>query len=745
MNTPRFVLRAAWLRVAFVLGVSAAALSPRLAADPLNCDLSNYKAQSGLTATVKGDILTVTWAGSASTEVRARYAIDNGQPVVRELAVRRAHGAWSVLGQNLTPEFDVQTGHRRIDFAGLAPLRLLGVDITSPSVVEHQAWVSFWDAPFVIPSDPKRTPGPLRAASEVQRANGMFATTACAVKTDGARLEVNFPGLSMGIFSGGIRFTHYRSTNLLRVEAIAKTDKNLVAYKYAIGLKGLSRATLPRARWLDTGGNPQEYMFGGAIHDSPVTVRAKNRVIVAEGPGGSIAVFPPPTVFFPAREVDTNLGYVWYRKDADTQYSIGVKQADHEDNPRFLQNFAVYNAPPGTMQRMAAYFYLSPDDGAETRAEVMAFTHNDVFQPLPGYKTFVNHFHLRFTDNLRASGSLDTQTPDLVAMRAIGVNLVGLSDFHDDALAQSDPGPKRFADQHDYIEGTRLASDTDFLVLPWEEPSTYYGGHTNLMNARPIYFSKVRRQGQPFTEQDPKYGTVYHLGKVADVMQFLDATDGYWYTAHPRTKSSAGYPDAYWDKPFTKSDRYLGVAFKPGMGMDLSEQRLADWRVFDAMDTMNNMNADSGLQPKYAIGDCDTYQKWPHDDLYPGFPVNYLKLDKVPGPDDDWSPILRALRGGDFFVTTGEIYIRNYAVKGTGSQRTVVADVDWTFPLEFVEVVTGDGKTIDRQIIRATDLPSMGSKHFEIPFDATGKKWVRFAVWDSAVNGAFVQPVWLKN
>jgi hypothetical protein len=78
-------------------------------------------------------------------------------------------------------------------------------------------------------------------------------------------------------------------------------------------------------------------------------------------------------------------------------------------------------------------------------------------------------------------------------------------------------------------------------------------------------------------------------------------------------------------------------------------------------------------------------------------------------------------------------------------QRTIVADVDWAFPWEFVEVVWGDGKTVDRQIIRATDLAPMGSKHFSIPFDATGKKWVRFAVWDSAVNGAFVQPVWLQR
>ena len=745
MKTSPALLRALSLRVVPVLGLALALFAGRLGADPLNCDLSAYTPAPGLTAAVSGDNLTVTWTGAGGTEVRAQYAIENGHPLVRELAIRRPGGDWSVLGQNLTPEFDVQTGHRRIDFAGLSPLRALGVDITSQAVMEHQAWVSFWDAPFVIPSDPKRTPGPLRSATEVQRASGQFSSTSCAVKTDGGRLEVSFPGLTMGIFSGGIRFTHYQGTNLLRIEAIASTQKNLVAYKYAIALRGLSLSTLPQARWLDTGGNPQNYQFGGAIHDSPVTVRAKNRVMVAEGAWGSIAVFPPPTVFFPAREVDTNLGYVWFRKDSATQYSIGVKQADHEDNPRFLQNFAVYNAPPGSLQRMAAYFYVSPDNAAATRAAVMAFTRDDIFQPLPGYKTFVNHFHLRFTDRLRASGSLDTQTPDLAAMKALGINIVGLSDFHDDQLAQSDPGPRRFADQHDYIEGTRRASDTDFLVTPWEEPSTYYGGHTNLINARPIYFSKVRRPAQPFTEQDPKYGTVYHLGNVADVMQFLDATNSYWYTAHPRTKSSAGYPDAYWDKPFAQSDHYLGVAFKPGMGMDLSEQRLADWRVFDSMDTMNNLNADTSLQPMLAIGDCDTYQKWPHDDLFPGFPVNYLKLDRVPGPDEDWSPILTALRKGDFFVTTGEIFIRNYAVQGSGSQRTIVADVDWTFPLEFVEVVWGDGKTIDRQIIRATDLPPMGTKHFAIPFDATGKKWVRFAVWDSAVNGAFVQPVWLQR
>jgi len=47
----------------------------------------------------------------------------------------------------------------------------------------------------------------------------------------------------------------------------------------------------------------------------------------------------------------------------------------------------------------------------------------------------------------------------------------------------------------------------------------------------------------------------------------------------------------------------------------------------------------------------------------------------------------------------------------------------------------------DRQVVPATDLPPFGAHTFRIPVDMGGKKWVRFAAWDSAGNGAFTQPV----
>ena len=726
----------------------------------LQCDLSKYTASTGLSAAVEQDVLTVSWTGSGNDELRARYGITGGTPMVRELSVRKRGGDWSLLGQDLAPDINVTSGVRRLSYQQVQPLQQAGIAVTQ-AVVDKEKWHVFWDAPLLVPGlrdgqKPSAQPPVLgrpqlgrnldlpRKPEEIRHAQATFATTSCDVTTDGARLEVNFPGLSMGIFSGSLRYTMYRGTNMFRLEAIAKTDQPSVAYKYEAGLKGLSTSLLPRLVWRDTGGDPQHYAFGGLKNEKGVPVRARHRVMVAEGQGRSLAIFTPPHTFFFTREVDTNLGYVWYRKDSEATYGMGIRQGDGEENPLYIENFALYNAPPGTLQRMAVYFLATAEAAEPTRTAVMNFTRGDRFKALPGYKTLVNHFHLRFTERQRAAGGFDNTFQDVVAMKALGINIVGLSDFHGD-LRGNDPGQGRYEDQRDYATASAKASDKDFLVTPWEEPSAYFGGHYNTLFPKNVYWTKVRKEGQPFTEDLPGFGKVYHTGDTGDVQRMLDAENGYWFHAHPRTKGTTGYPDAIFNEAWVRNDRYLGVAFKPGMGQDNSEERMCEYRCFDAVDTMNNLITNSGLRPKYIIADVDTYRKAPEDDLYPGHPVNYLKLDRVPGPTEDWSSILKALRDGDFWVTTGEILFHDYDVQGTGNARTIVADIEWTFPLEFVEVVWGDGKTINRQVVRATEQLPNGRRKYSIPFDATGKSWVRFAVWDSAGNGAFVQPRWLQR
>ena len=43
------------------------------------------------------------------------------------------------------------------------------------------------------------------------------------------------------------------------------------------------------------------------------------------------------------------------------------------------------------------------------------------------------------------------------------------------------------------------------------------------------------------------------------------------------------------------------------MGVDLSEKRMSEYRSFDSTDTMNNLNANSGLKPKVLLPDIEDY------------------------------------------------------------------------------------------------------------------------------------------
>jgi hypothetical protein len=670
-------------------------------------DLTRYRSQLGLQAAQEADALTVQWDGENHQECLARFTLVDGVPTIRDLVVRKKSSEWITLGRNLIPEFGVTTGVRR----------------TGHGLPESNRWDVFRDPPLNHPE-------------EVRRSTAAYNADKIVVRTDGARLEVLFPGLSMGVFSGGLRFTVYRGTNLLRLEAVAKTNEPSVAYIYHGGLKGFSPETLPDILWRGVGSEHHSAKVSAGEAGQLNVLRARNRVAVAQASAGSVAVFPPPHQFFFARELEVNLGYVWCRRDDGGGLSMGVRQPESAGgyNPVWIkQVYSLYNAPPGTEQRMPVYFYLSPDDGNACRESVMAFTHGDRYKPLPGYKTMATHFHTAFTQELIDSGSLDTTPPWIPMMRELGLNIAHIFDFHGDGHP-NDPGPLRLKELETYFKACRRHSHADFLILPGEEANVYLGGHYNILFPKPVYWRLVRAKDQPLVEDHARYGKVYHAGCAADLFALMKREGALVWTTHPRTKGSTGYPDKIKDTEYFRDDHWLGTAFK-ALPVDLSQKRLGEIRCFGTLDDMNNWG---GL--KFMIGEVDTYKKYPDYDLYGDFNINYVKLDRVPS-FNDWSPVCRALRSGEFFVTTGEVLIPSWKVEGEGKDKVVEADVEWTFPLEFVEVVWGDGASVGRTIIPATDQPPFGSHWFHIPFDPSGKKWVRFSVWDSAGNGAFTQPV----
>ncbi len=728
-----------------------------VAAQTTSCDLQDWKGIAGVTVTASRDSVEVSWPGEQGQQNRVRFALRDGQPVVAELAARKPGGTWIELGKGLAPDFEVTTGRRRISTTELEILKKLHKD--TPENENEYKWNVFWDAPLEIPGLDSHLVGPGRTPDEVKRATVSYNSNTCKVTSDGDRVSVVFNGLTLGLFSGDLQFTAYKGSNLLRQEALAKTDAPDVAYIYKAGLEGFSIQPDTKLEWRDDAQEWQEYDFGGDINQQPVDLQARNRLEILDAGEGSLAIFPSPHKFFFARENEVNLGYVYYRKDSDNQFSLGVMQPEHGEGyapwgvsdevwkhrvqvaRSQIYNYALYNAPPNTTQRMAVYYYLSAAGSHQTQQQVMAYTHDDTYKAVPGFKTVTGHFHLDFNEMIRDRGTSDFMPTWVPVFRGLGINIVYLADFHDDSDF-TDPGPKRFYEQKLYFEGARKMSDKNFLVIPAEEVNSYLGGHWYLMLPKSVYFSHAvpRPANQTFEENDPAYGHVYHLGSVADIENFVDREQGILWAAHPRTKSSAMYPDEYKDKEFFLSDRFIGASWE-SLPVDLSQASLCEERCFGVNDDMSNW----APKPKFMLAEGDTYMKVPSDETYPMLAINYLRLNKVPAYNESWAPVVEGIRDGNFFGTTGEILFHNWSIEGSGAKSVYTASIEYTFPLDFAELVWSDGTKVDRQIIRLTDTEAFGTKAFRIPFDARGKKWVRFDVWDSAGNGAWLQPVMPKQ
>src|SRR5262249_13447574 len=220
------------------------------------------------------------------------------------------------------------------------------------------------------------------------------------------------------------------------------------------------------------------------------------------------------------------------------------------------------------------------------------------------------------------------------------------------------------------------------------------------------------------------------------------------WTAHPRIKSSHGYPDKYRDKDFYRSDRFLGAAWK-AMPADLSQPRLGV-RSLDLLNDMANWG-----QRKYVLGEVDVFKVMPQYELYGHMNVNYLKLDKLPRFGEGGQRVPAALGGGRFFVSAGGVLLPEFRGGGKKGGQTlklsgetpaeVTARVEWTFPPVFAEVIWGDGSKVHRRRVGLGDQEAVSGKTVRVAVDLKGAKWVRLEVWDIAPNGAFSQPVWVEE
>jgi hypothetical protein len=275
---------------------------------------------------------------------------------------------------------------------------------------------------------------------------------------------------------------------------------------------------------------------------------------------------------------------------------------------------------------------------------------------------------------------------------------------------------------------------------------------------RPVYWTQKRAPDQPFAEDHPEYGKVYHVGDRGDMIRLIKEERGLVWSAHPRIKASSWTPDIFREEDFFIAPFWLGGAWKAMPG-DLSRDKLGE-RVLNLLDDMANWG-----HKKYVLGEVDVFKIDHTHELFAHMNVNYVQMDRVPKYDEGWQSVLDVLSQGKFFVTTGEVLIPRFTVDGKGSGDVMklprplgegrgeaahanapqlVAELQWTFPLAFAEVVSGDGKQVHRQRIDLSDTKPFGSRTLRLTPDLGGRHWVRLEVWDIAANGAFTQPVWME-
>jgi hypothetical protein len=530
---------------------------------PLTCDLASYAPTGAITARVSDDVLLVQWPGAEEERLRLGLSIVDGTPTIAELAIRDGSKAWAILATDAKIEFEITEGLRRISNQQLSPLRNLDVELTQ-DVVDTYKWDVFWDAPLDLRTEVSAgnpppaagvadQPGLPRSPEEVRRANSVYDAERCVVTTDGARLEVAFPGMRLGSFSGELVLTVYEGTNLIRVEAVASTDRPSVAYKYDLGLTGLDLKG-SRIAWRDIANEGHSYSLRGPVNADHVVLRAANRLVVAETNGGAIAAFPPPHTFFWAREIEVNVGNNWYRKDDDASFSFGIRQGEQEVVERYLANWSLYSAPPGSEQHMAGYFYATLGDSSEAFEDALAFTNGDVYWPLPGYQVMGSHYHTDLGRDLLASGSIDTRLSDFEALRAAGINIAGPVDRPREET--------QLEELHWLFEGALRHSDDVFMVIPEMENTNLLGGHWDLLFSHPVYYVDERAPGTPLVTEHAEYGRMYNIGNAEDLMTMVEAEDMLVYMPHPRTKGSTGFPDAVAKTPQFLNDRYRGAGWR---------------------------------------------------------------------------------------------------------------------------------------------------------------------------------------
>lgn len=663
----------------------------------------------------------INWKGEDNLSWRAEIGIDGNIPCIFDLSYL-SNGKWVNLVSKLHPEFKVVTGVR----TKINPQREKGL---APGETLDYQWDTYSD-------------DPMSRKKEVKEATEKWNTTKMSYSTNGNVQTVAFDGLTLGQFSGGLELHFFEGCNLIRVEALAATEDDGVCYLYHGGLKGFTPDKLyyvsPRRR--EVYENPGYHTNAGPDRDRE-RVYARGRVLTLQQPHGSVAVLPTPHRFVWGGQTENNVGYNYYNLTKNGVLSIGIR--NNKEQEHFNIRWPLYNAKPGTVQRMSFFFMVNSDTVYAARSMAMKYTNYDHLRPLEGYKRLGSHMHIA----AQAAFPRDyrKQLPWELLIKENGFDIFSPCDFWAEGRCD-DNKEGRKSDLERYHLTSHYVSTPDFLLVTGEElaimgpdrSKQLIPYHFMIWPSKPILYSRWRDDDQEFAEILPDGRTYYHLKNAMDVIEMCRRENAFIQMPHPDTKANDGLPYDCKYEPWFTDERWMGMGARM-LPADNSVDHMFAGRIDRVWNDINNW-AD---RPKYVMSELDTYTKVDESEedweLYAMTNCSYVQLDKIP-TSDNWEELVNALREGRHFYSTGEILIEESSIV----DGKATATISWTFPMAYAECVYSDGENVQTVRIPMNDTTPYGRKTIEFNFPE-GMKWARFYVTDIAWNSAYSQPVFLRK
>ena len=550
------------------------------------------------------------------------------------------------------------------------------------------------------------------------------------------RARLTFAEMEAGPLRGSLEYTFYAGTNFFTEAFRLRTKKKLVVERIEHGWRTFrigSDNTFSSVHWHDAiEGKDETYLFASEGRRMDLDHERHRFVYLAPADESLGLGMMLPSHYW-------HEGHPFFEDRNDWTGLVGCVLY------RIRSGVGPIRFERGVEKRLLTLYYVGTEGVAEDTRRIRAFTNEETYRKLDGYKVMMQHLH---THPETQEGT--PQLPGCEAyLKAFGID-VGFWAEHDCYMKDSD--------WELYQYQAETISDEEFLAVPGIEISTTEGceqvggtlpGHGNYITPDPVL-----HRGSRYTEWHSESERIPEDGCLDAVAAKVVREGGVMWRNHNGDLDAARLIEGWTQdlKLFEINSRYE-FHYKRERANKFDENFAEE--IFNRYDALLN----AGYRV-YLIGGTDFHGAKGYPKNSPLFfqtgIVNYVRMSEL-----SIEALIDSLEAGRLFLTTGEILVTHYSLSGTEvgedfseaqgqdsfttgdqSEQSVMVGLSWTFPLREVRVYTDAGLSAR---IEPEENRAFGEDRFFIPLNVTDRRWVRVEIRDIANNHAFTQPIFIET